>query len=88
MTGLHLRYSVQLSSFLPFHLQKKKNMGVPAVAPWVKDPALSLQRCGFNPCPGAVAGRCFSCGRGHSCDLDLFTGLGTSICCGEGKERK
>lgn len=24
MTGLHLKYSVQLSSFLPFHLQKKR----------------------------------------------------------------
>ena len=29
-------------------------MGVPLMAQWVEDPALSLQRHGFDPQPGAV----------------------------------
>ena len=33
---------------------KKSICGVPAVAQWVKEFALSLQCCWFNPQPGAV----------------------------------
>ena len=57
----------------------------------VKDPALSGLGVGVglaawvqSPAPRSGLGIqcCHSCGRGHSCHLDLIPGLGTSTCGG------
>ena len=79
------------------HWFLKKCPGVPAVAQWVRELALSLQQLGlllqlgFNPQPWPSGLRIWSfcsCGIGCSCGLDSVPGLGTSICCRCGKKNK
>ena len=72
---------------------KSGTQGVSTVAQQVKNPALSLQWCRFDPqpqCSGLRIWHCHSCGIGHSCGSDWIPGPGTSIRheCSQKKKKK
>ena len=62
--------------------------GVPAMAQWVENPTATAwvaTKHRFDPQPGTVGLRIQHV---HSCSLDSFCGLGTSICHGCGHKKK